>query len=139
MILDPSLVEQLIAKWRSDAKADARGGVAEALRSHREFFGRVNAAFIYAECADELEAALQGSPEQQKDDTRVDKPTHGLERTSPKGGPFVGRCIYCGQTGLPMRAATLPCSKAPNKDQRIIDAIEGRTESGSTPTLPEED
>lgn len=26
--------------------------------------------------------------------------THHLERTSPKGGPFVGYCVYCGQDKL---------------------------------------
>ncbi len=51
--------------------------------------------------------------------------THGLERTSPKGGPFVGRCIYCGQEGLLMRAALEPCEKAPAQDQQVIDAIKG--------------
>jgi hypothetical protein len=49
--------------------------------------------------------------------------THGLERTSPKGGPFVGRCIYCGQTGLPMRAALEPCEKAPSQDQQVLNAL----------------
>jgi hypothetical protein len=49
--------------------------------------------------------------------------THGLERTSPKGGPFVGRCIYCGQVGLPMRAALEPCEKAPRQDQQVLDAL----------------
>lgn len=56
-------------------------------------------------------------------DTR--RPTHGLERTSPKGGPFVGRCIYCRAEGLPMGAALQPCPDAPTLDQQIIDAIEG--------------
>lgn len=49
--------------------------------------------------------------------------THGLERTSPKGEPFLGRCVYCGQEGLTMRAAQEPCDKAPAQDQQVLDAI----------------
>ncbi len=26
--------------------------------------------------------------------------THSIERTSPKGGPFIGRCVHCGKDGL---------------------------------------
>ena len=51
--------------------------------------------------------------------------THGLERTSPKGENFVGRCIYCGKNNLPMKAALELCEKAPSPDQQILDAIEG--------------
>ena len=35
--------------------------------------------------------------------------THALERTSQKGGPFVGRCILCGKVGLPFEAARERC------------------------------
>ena len=49
--------------------------------------------------------------------------THGLERTSPKGGPFLGRCIYCGKENLPAKAALEPCEKAPGQDQQILDAL----------------
>jgi hypothetical protein len=51
--------------------------------------------------------------------------THGLERTSPKGGPFLGQCRYCGQADLPMSAALDRCESAPSQDQQVIDAIEG--------------
>lgn len=27
---------------------------------------------------------------------------HSLERTSPKGGPFIGRCTKCGATDIPL-------------------------------------
>jgi hypothetical protein len=53
--------------------------------------------------------------------------THGLERTSPKGGLFIGRCIYCGQEGLPASAALQPCPKAPSQDEQILNAIDGVT------------
>jgi hypothetical protein len=49
--------------------------------------------------------------------------THGLERTSPKGGPFVGRCVYCKQEGLPMSAALEPCLMAPKQETQILDAL----------------
>jgi hypothetical protein len=51
--------------------------------------------------------------------------THGLERTSPKGGPFLGRCIYCGKEQLPMKAARESCDQAPSQDQQVLDAITG--------------
>lgn len=53
--------------------------------------------------------------------------THGLERTSPKGGPFVGRCVYCGADGLPMSAALEACPTAPAQDQQVLDAIQPST------------
>lgn len=36
---------------------------------------------------------------------------HALERTSPrgKGQKFIGRCIKCGEEGLPMSAALHDC------------------------------
>jgi hypothetical protein len=51
--------------------------------------------------------------------------THGLERTSPKGGPFLGRCIYCGKENLPAKAALEPCDRAPDQGQQVLDAIKG--------------
>lgn len=51
--------------------------------------------------------------------------THGLERTSPKGGQFIGRCIYCGAENLLPHAALQPCGKAPSQDQQVLDAIDG--------------
>lgn len=35
--------------------------------------------------------------------------SHALERTNPKGQPFVGYCIKCGAQGLRMSAALDPC------------------------------
>ena len=29
--------------------------------------------------------------------------SHALERTSPKGGPFIGRCTKCGREGIPLK------------------------------------
>lgn len=34
---------------------------------------------------------------------------HSIERTSPKGEPFVGTCWQCGRTGLTIAAMTEPC------------------------------
>ena len=34
---------------------------------------------------------------------------HMLDRTNPKGIPFVGRCRLCGEEGLPAEAVTFPC------------------------------
>jgi len=53
--------------------------------------------------------------------------THGLERTSPKGETFIGRCVYCGRESLHAGAALEPCSSAPSQNQQVMDAIERRT------------
>lgn len=55
--LRPAL-DQLIAQWREKAKDNAKYGASQALKSHREYFGTVNAAFELARCADELAALL---------------------------------------------------------------------------------
>ena len=34
---------------------------------------------------------------------------HTLERTSPKGQPFVGRCTSCGERELSFEDAARPC------------------------------
>lgn len=51
--------------------------------------------------------------------------THGLERTSPKGGPFIGRCVYCGKENLSLKAVSEHCEYAPQAGQQILDAIKG--------------
>lgn len=53
-------------------------------------------------------------------DDRLDRvrQTHGaLSRTSPKGGPFVGRCLACGQDGLTLRDMHKPCANPANLTQ----------------------
>jgi hypothetical protein len=53
--------------------------------------------------------------------------THALERTSPKGGPFLGTCCLCGATNLPMRAALEPCPnpRGVTSDEALMQAIRG--------------
>lgn len=53
--------------------------------------------------------------------------THVLERTSPFGGPFVGRCVLCGKSGLPSSAALAMCENPGlvTEDEALIAAIEG--------------
>jgi hypothetical protein len=52
---------------------------------------------------------------------------HVVVRTSPKGGPFIGKCALCGAEGLKAEAALEPCEnpKRVSKDQSVIDAILG--------------
>jgi hypothetical protein len=64
--------------------------------------------------------------------------THGLERTSPKGSPFVGMCRYCGMENLPMRAALEPCQIAPPQDAQVIDALDCGKEATAPPAPQEE-
>ena len=58
---------------------------------------------------------------------------HCVERTSPKGGPFVGRCSLCGQEGLTMADMNNWCPNTANKSQEdaLMDAIDGGSEPGS--------
>ena len=58
---------------------------------------------------------------------KQDATTHSLERTSPKGGPFIGRCVLCGETGLSMGAALKPCAnpEAVSSGDALIAAIRG--------------
>jgi hypothetical protein len=53
--------------------------------------------------------------------------THSLERTSPMGGPFVGRCVLCGTEGLPASAALKMCENPElvTEDEALLQAIEG--------------
>jgi hypothetical protein len=78
-------IQQLIAKWRTQAKDDAVNGVQQATMSHREYFGRVNAALAYDDCANRL-AALLAAEEEAK------PPKAGGD-----GAP-VASCLLCGHS-----------------------------------------
>lgn len=58
--------------------------------------------------------------------------THSLERTSPKGGPFIGVCVLCGAIGLPAAAAAQPCPNpgGTSQDDALLDAIRGAAPRG---------
>jgi hypothetical protein len=42
---------------------------------------------------------------------------HSLSRTSPKGGPFIGTCIKCGMTDIPLSRINEPCTNPANLSQ----------------------
>lgn len=52
---------------------------------------------------------------------------HSLERTSPKGTPFVGTCTKCGMADIPMSRLHEECSNPANlsDDDALLLAIEG--------------
>jgi hypothetical protein len=52
---------------------------------------------------------------------------HSLERTSPKGEKFIGRCTKCGKMGLSLPDALEECPNPSgiNEEQSIVNAIEG--------------
>jgi hypothetical protein len=52
---------------------------------------------------------------------------HALARTSPKGGPFFGTCMKCGQTDLPITATGKPCVNPANltPDETLLVAQRG--------------
>lgn len=51
---------------------------------------------------------------------------HSVERTSPKGGPFVGTCTLCGKTGLTFANMDEPCpnTRGLSVDETLIEAID---------------
>lgn len=57
--------------------------------------------------------------------------THVLDRTSPMGGPFIGRCTLCGAADLPSSAAFEPCPnpRGVTGAEAILGAIEGEEAS----------
>jgi hypothetical protein len=52
---------------------------------------------------------------------------HALERTSPKGGPSINRCIRCGMIGLPMSAVFEECAntREMTADEALIETVIG--------------
>ena len=58
--------------------------------------------------------------------THTPAKTHAVVRTSPKGGPFLGRCIQCGKKNLPPSAALEPCenTRGISQDQSLLEVIE---------------
>jgi hypothetical protein len=50
---------------------------------------------------------------------------HSLNRTSPKGGPFVGTCALCGKTGLTFDNMRDECDNQRNltQDEALIEAV----------------
>ena len=56
---------------------------------------------------------------------------HSLRRTSPKGGPFIGVCVLCGQE---MTLAEMSKTECPNQrrltnDEAVIEAVRDRRDS----------
>lgn len=87
-------------------------------------------------CADELEKVLAQMDETpapaERDEEMSDTRTHSIERTSPKGGPFLGTCRYCSRINLPMSAATEHCPMAPTQDVQIIDTLAAPADARTT-------
>ena len=56
---------------------------------------------------------------------RMKMDTHALERTSPKGGPFIGRCTKCGMTEIPLADARNECANPANitQEEALLMAI----------------
>lgn len=58
----------------------------------------------------------------------TDKPTtvHSLERTSPKGSQFIGRCVLCGKRGLTFVDIDEHCENpiAATQDEALLQALE---------------
>ena len=57
----------------------------------------------------------------------AEKLTHAVHRTSPKGGPFIGRCVNCGAEELQASAALEECpnTRGATNEQSLLEAITG--------------
>jgi hypothetical protein len=54
--------------------------------------------------------------------------THAVNRTSPKGQPFIGTCMKCGKTGLTLADSMREECENPSRmtdDESLVAAIEG--------------
>ena len=61
----------------------------------------------------------------------MSKAFHAIERTSPMGQKFLGTCMRCGRTNLPMRAVTEECENIAgmSDDDALLNAIAGPSAS----------
>lgn len=52
---------------------------------------------------------------------------HSLQRTSPKGGPFIGTCSLCGKTGLTFDDMREECEnpRGLSTDEAVVEAVIG--------------
>lgn len=52
---------------------------------------------------------------------------HAIERTSPKGEPFVGTCWQCGRAGLTIHEAMEPCENIADltETESLLMAVRG--------------
>jgi hypothetical protein len=57
----------------------------------------------------------------------VPSQSHAIERTSPKGGPFVGTCRLCGTPNLTFASMVEECpnQRGLTQDQALIETITG--------------
>ena len=55
-----------------------------------------------------------------------------IERTSPRGEEFVGRCKACGKTGLRLKDANEPCAnpEGMTQDEALLAAVEAQGGEG---------
>jgi hypothetical protein len=60
--------------------------------------------------------------------------THPLTRTSPKGTPFIGRCVKCNEDDFDMGGAFLPCPAdgKVDEDAVLVGMIDGKYDKGAT-------
>jgi hypothetical protein len=51
--------------------------------------------------------------------------SHSLQRTSPKGQPFVGTCTKCGMTDIPLSKMREECANPANltQEEALVIAI----------------
>lgn len=56
---------------------------------------------------------------------------HHIERTSPKGEPFVGTCHLCGKSNLKMSAALDECEnvRGLSEDEAMVESVVGPDQS----------
>lgn len=73
---------------------------------------------------------MQGASQRTFGETGEPVVKHHIERTSPKGQPFIGTCRLCGMTGLKASAALEDCEnvRGLSAEEALIEAIVGGSE-----------
>lgn len=54
---------------------------------------------------------------------------HALERTSPKGEPFVGTCLKCGIQNLTPRQLFDDCDSDITDEEALVQILESKNDS----------
>lgn len=68
------------------------------------------------------------TPEARVSDSRISK-QHAVNRTSPKGQPFLGTCSLCGQTGMSIMQAMqteCPNQRGLTPDEALLETLHDR-------------
>lgn len=56
--------------------------------------------------------------------------SHALERTNPKGVPFIGRCMSCGKENIPLEKMWEYCPGNLTEEEALLIAVNPEFKDG---------